>query len=145
MNPGDGLLAVPLRGTAVTWGRPYCRTPGLASGVLLRYRYRVHPTAPQRVALSRAFGMFLARLESQAARAGRTFVKVDRFFPSTRLCSACGALTGPSGLEGLKIREWACGCGAFHDRDRNAEIDIRCEGQRLAREGVLVAAGLADT
>ncbi|WP_204745213.1 RNA-guided endonuclease InsQ/TnpB family protein [Glycomyces paridis] len=85
------------------------------------------------------FGLFVTRLEAKAARAGRTFVKVDRYFPSTRLCSVCGALTGPSGLEGLKVRAWACGCGAVHDRDRNAEINIRREGKRL------VAAGQADT
>ncbi|SDD22243.1 RNA-guided endonuclease InsQ/TnpB family protein [Glycomyces harbinensis] len=82
-----------------------------------------------------AFGMFLTRLESKANRAGRTFVRVDRFFPSTRLCSACGALTGPRGLEGLKVRAWACGCGAFHDRDANAEINIRREGKRMVAEG----------
>lgn len=86
-----------------------------------------------------AFGMFLTRLESKAARAGRTFAKVDRYFPSTRLCSACGVLTGPKGLDGLKVRTWACGCKAEHDRDANAEINIRREGKRL------VAAGQADT
>lgn len=86
-----------------------------------------------------AFGMFLSRLESKAARAGRAFVKIDRFFPSTRLCSACGALTGPTGLAGLRVRLWECGCGARHDRDVNAEINIRREGQRL------VAAGQSDT
>jgi putative transposase len=83
-----------------------------------------------------AAGMFLARLELKAARAGRTFVKVDRYFPSTRLCSECGALTGPQGLEGLKVRTWACPCGAWHDRDVNAEINIRCEGKRLVAEGL---------
>ncbi|WP_156037465.1 RNA-guided endonuclease InsQ/TnpB family protein [Glycomyces tenuis] len=86
-----------------------------------------------------ALGMFLNRLESKANRAGRTFVKVDRFFPSTQLCSACGALTGPKGLGGLRVREWACECGAEHDRDANAELNIRREGKRL------VAAGHADT
>lgn len=85
-----------------------------------------------------AAGMFLARLESKAARTGRTFVKVDRSFPSTCLCSACGSLTGPKGLAGLGIREWACECGAVHGRDRNAEVNIRREGKRLA------AAGQAD-
>ncbi|GAA2134037.1 transposase [Glycomyces algeriensis] len=89
--------------------------------------------------LDAGFGMFLTRLESKASRAGRTFVKIDRYFPSTRLCSTCGALTGPSGLAGLKHRAWRCGCGAHHDRDVNAEINIRREGKRL------VAAGLADT
>lgn len=82
-----------------------------------------------------SFGIFLARLESKASRAGRTLVKVDRYFPSTRLCSGCGALTGPSGLNGLKVREWACECGAVHDRDTNAEINIRREGKRLVAEG----------
>ncbi|WP_025272235.1 RNA-guided endonuclease InsQ/TnpB family protein [Haloglycomyces albus] len=86
-----------------------------------------------------AFGMFLSRLESKSQRTGRTFVTVDRFFPSTRLCSDCGALTGPTGLEGLAVRRWECGCGASHDRDANAEINIRREGRRL------VAAGPADT
>ncbi|MEV3938584.1 transposase [Glycomyces sp. NPDC049804] len=86
-----------------------------------------------------AAGMFLARLESKAKRAGRTFAKVDRYFPSTRMCSACGALTGPHGLQELSIRTWACPCGARHDRDVNAEINIRREGKRL------VAEGLADT
>ena len=88
-----------------------------------------------------AFGMFLTRLESKAARAGRTFAKVDRFFPSTRLCSACGVLAGPGGLDGLKVRQWVCGCGAEHDRDANAEINIRREGQRLA---LAAAEGLPD-
>ncbi|WP_233163422.1 RNA-guided endonuclease InsQ/TnpB family protein [Glycomyces salinus] len=86
-----------------------------------------------------AWGAFLGKLESKAQRAGRTFGKVARDFPSTRLCSTCGALTGPKGLEGLKVREWACGCGTMHDRDQNAEINIRREGRRL------VAEGLADT
>lgn len=91
-----------------------------------------------------ALGRFLALLEAKAARAGRTFVKVDRFFPSTRLCSACGALTGPTGLAGLKIRGWACPCGARHDRDTNAAANILREGQRLANENN-VAAGQAET
>lgn len=47
-----------------------------------------------------AFGRFLTRLESKAARAGRTFVKIDRYLPSTQRCSACGTLTGPKGLGG---------------------------------------------
>lgn len=86
-----------------------------------------------------AFGMFLTRLEVKARRAGRAFIRVDRHFPSTRSCSACGDLSGPSGIEGLRIRTWACKCGAVHDRDVNAEINIRREGKRL------VAAGQADT
>jgi putative transposase len=85
-----------------------------------------------------ALGRFASRLESKAARAGRTFVKVDRFFPSTQLCSACGVLAGPKGRVGLSARAWACGCGAVHDRDVNAALNILREGKR-------VAAGQADT
>ncbi|MEU5873950.1 transposase [Glycomyces sp. NPDC047369] len=79
-----------------------------------------------------AWGSFLAKLESKAARTGRTFVKIDRYFPSTRLCSDCGALSGPTGIAGLEVRRWKCGCGAVHDRDGNAEINIRREGRRVA-------------
>lgn len=52
---------------------------------------------------------------------------------STRACSTCGALTGPTGLAGLKVREWDCGaCGAHHERDVNA-----------ARNALILGAGLA--
>ncbi|MES4907197.1 MULTISPECIES: transposase [unclassified Streptomyces] len=82
-----------------------------------------------------SLGMFARTLEAKCARYGRTFVKVDRFFPSTQLCSACGALTGPKGKAGLKIRTWRCDCGAVHDRDGNAEINLRAEGRRILAEG----------
>lgn len=39
---------------------------------------------------------------------------------TTMTCSSCGALTGPTGFAGLKVRFWECGCGAKHDRDVNA-------------------------
>lgn len=86
-----------------------------------------------------SLGKFARTLEAKCARYGRTFVKVDRWFPSTQLCSRCGALTGPKGREQLHIRTWECGCGAVHDRDGNAEINLRAEGRRI------VVAGRADT
>ena len=46
------------------------------------------------------WGMFLTMLEEKAARYGRTFVKVDRWFPSSQLCSACGIQDGPKPLIG---------------------------------------------
>jgi putative transposase len=53
-------------------------------------------------------------------------VAVDRYAPTTQTCSDCGALTGPSGPSGLKVRQWRCdACGAVHDRDHNAAINIR--------------------
>jgi putative transposase len=79
---------------------------------------------------------FVAMLEYKAARYGRTFAKVDRFFPSSQLCSACGFKDGPKPLD---VREWTCGnCGTVHDRDVNAAINIKTEGRK-------VAAGQAET
>jgi putative transposase len=79
---------------------------------------------------------FVGMLEYKAARYGRTFVKVDRFFPSSQLCSTCGVKDGP---KPLNVREWNCaGCGTTHDRDVNAAINIRTEGRK-------VAAGQAET
>jgi len=84
-----------------------------------------------------SLGMFTRTLEAKCVRYGRVFVKVDRFFPSTQLCSvpSCGSVEGPKGLEGLKIRSWTCSCGAVHDRDENAELNIRREGRRIVAEG----------
>jgi len=84
-----------------------------------------------------SLGMFTRTLEAKCHRYGRVFAKVDRFFPSTQLCSApgCGSIEGPRGLEGLRIRKWTCSCGAVHDRDENAELNIRREGRRIVAKG----------
>jgi putative transposase len=79
---------------------------------------------------------FVTMLEYKAARYGRTFAKVDRFFPSSQLCSACGFKDGP---KPLAVREWTCeSCGTVHDRDINAARNIMTEGRK-------VAAGQAET
>ncbi|MGN9846479.1 RNA-guided endonuclease InsQ/TnpB family protein [Nonomuraea sp. H19] len=65
---------------------------------------------------------FTGMLEYKAKRYGRTFVRVDRFFPSSKLCSACGTVADSMPL---RVREWACPCGAVHDRDINAAINVR--------------------
>lgn len=48
---------------------------------------------------------------------------------STKTCSACGALTGPSGRAGLSVRHWVCSCGTEHDRDINAAINTHLSGR----------------
>jgi putative transposase len=73
-----------------------------------------------------AWGEFLRQLEYKCAWHGRTFVKVDRFFPSSKTCSACGHQ-----LQGLplSVRAWTCPrCGAYHDRDINAAKNTLAEG-----------------
>ncbi|GGY00789.1 hypothetical protein GCM10010358_63360 [Streptomyces minutiscleroticus] len=52
-------------------------------------------------------------------------IAVDRFFPSSKLCSACGAVRNTMPLG---VREWTCGCGAVHDRDVNAVKNILAVG-----------------
>ena len=72
------------------------------------------------------WGIFSRMLEEKAARYGRTFGKVDRFFPSTRMCSVCGAV---GEKKPLHVREWTCTCGTTHDRDWNAATNILAAGQ----------------
>jgi putative transposase len=69
---------------------------------------------------------FTGMLEYKAARYGRTFARVDRFFPSTRMCSDCGRINDKMALN---VREWDCPCGSHHDRDVNAAINIKAAGQ----------------
>lgn len=60
---------------------------------------------------------------------------------STRTCSACGALTGPTGWAGLSVRQWDCSaCGAHHDRDINAAVNTLIAGAGLAHETLATAA-----
>lgn len=60
----------------------------------------------------------------KASRHGAIFVEVDERFTSVT-CSECGALSGPKGQKGLRIRQWKCAdCGTPHDRDVNAARNI---------------------
>jgi putative transposase len=56
---------------------------------------------------------------------GRDLVAIDRFYPSSKVCSTCGALR--DGLP-LTVRAWTCRCGAGHDRDVNAAKNILAAG-----------------
>ncbi|WP_346534405.1 transposase [Micromonospora sp. DPT] len=69
---------------------------------------------------------FTGMLEYKAARYGRTFAKIDRFAPTSQTCSACGRLDGP---KPLNVRSWTCPCGAVHDRDVNAAINVLAQGR----------------
>jgi putative transposase len=64
-------------------------------------------------------------LEYKCAWYGRDLVRTDRWFPSSKLCSACGTIRD---MLPLNIREWACDCGAVHDRDVNAARNILAAG-----------------
>ncbi|GAA0559868.1 RNA-guided endonuclease TnpB family protein [Actinomadura livida] len=73
-----------------------------------------------------AWGEFRRMLEYKAEWYGRTLILVDRWFPSTKLCSECGH---SSGTIPLPCRQWVCEfCGAGHDRDINAARNIIAAG-----------------
>ncbi|MGP4046248.1 RNA-guided endonuclease InsQ/TnpB family protein [Streptomyces sp. 2A115] len=71
------------------------------------------------------WGEFRCMLEYKAAWYGRQVIVVDRFFPSSRLCSVCGSLQDKMPLS---VRRWVCGCGAVHDRDVNAANNLLAAG-----------------
>ena len=76
------------------------------------------------------WGMFTAFLKYKLEEQGKKLVKVDRFFASSQICSACGYKNTKT--KDLAVREWDCPqCGIHHDRDINAAINIRNEGMRL--------------
>jgi putative transposase len=64
-------------------------------------------------------------LEYKSAWYGRELVVVDRFFPSSKLCGACGAIRAKLPLN---VRTWTCACGAVHDRDVNAASNLLAAG-----------------
>ncbi|KPI01858.1 transposase, IS605 OrfB family [Actinobacteria bacterium OK006] len=72
-----------------------------------------------------AWSQLRSMLEYKAAWYGREVIAVDRFFPSSRLCSHCGALAERMPLG---VRTWTCVCGTTHDRDVNAANNLLAAG-----------------
>jgi putative transposase len=76
------------------------------------------------------WGEFVRQLEYKAKWYGRTLVKIDKFYPSSKRCHACGHLLDSLSLE---IRHWVCPeCGVAHDRDLNAARNILAAGLAVA-------------
>lgn len=83
-------------------------------------------------AIARSFGKSVAssshaQLRSMLAykcrAGGRQYIEVPSK-NSTKTCSACGSLSGPTGYAGLSVRRWTCAeCGSEHDRDVNAAVN----------------------
>ena len=75
------------------------------------------------------WGTFTNFLAYKLERRGGKLVEIDRWFPSSKLCSNCFYQIGELPLD---VREWTCPhCNIHHDRDGNAAINIRAEGIRM--------------
>jgi putative transposase len=86
------------------------------------------------------WGRFRSMLTYKADRNDTHLIAIGRFFPSSKLCGACGLVNADLTLAD---REWTCPCGVHHDRDLNAARNIDREGLRLFEQ--IVAAGYAET
>lgn len=84
--------------------------------------------------LSKAFSFqrlnfFFQCLSYKCEKYGIAYVKADKWFASSKICSCCGVKydhsVQPEGQWSLKIREWRCAsCNSYHDRDVNAAINL---------------------
>ena len=79
------------------------------------------------------WGEFRRQLEYKCQRYGRNLVVIDRWYPSSKTCSACGHLLAELSLS---IRHWRCpSCGTRHDRDTNAAKNILAAGLAVSACG----------
>lgn len=84
------------------------------------------------------WGMFSGFLKYKAEKAGKGYVEVNRWFPSSKLCSGC--LSKMPAMP-MKVRGWTCeNCGEVHDRDINAAVNIRNEAKRMLAAGLVATA-----
>lgn len=80
-----------------------------------------------------SWGEFIRQLIYKAEWYGRSLVKINRWFPSSKVCSNCGYIASSMPL---RIREWTCvECKTKHDRDINAAKNILAAGQAVSALG----------
>ena len=90
------------------------------------------------ITLDFSWYQFRSYLDYKMDWKGKYFVLIDRFFPSSKLCSVCGQINNDLKLSD---RVWTCKrCGTTHYRDRNAVVNIKREGIRILQEeiGIMV-------
>ena len=93
----------------------------------------LHPVSvhPARRDAAAGWGEFRRQLEYKCERYGRRLIVIDRWYPPSKTCSACGHLLAELNLS---TRHWTCpSCGARHDRDVNAAKNILAAGLAVAR------------
>ena len=77
--------------------------------------------------LDASFSKICSMLEWKSKIKGKYYYQIDRYFPSSKICSHCGEKTNKT--NNLEIRKWECSkCHSINDRDINASINIMFEG-----------------
>jgi putative transposase len=97
-----------------------------------------HPTLAKAIS-DVGWGEFVRQLTYKAEWYDRTVVAIDKWYPSSKRCSACGHVLGSLSLD---ARQWACPeCGSVHDRDVNAAKNILAAGLAVSASGEAVRPG----
>lgn len=92
---------------------------------------RLARTGMAKPVLDAGWSMLRLQLRYKAMRHGVEYVEADERY-SSRLCSACGARSGPKGIAQLGVRSWVCSsCGVTHDRDHNAALNILASARNV--------------
>ncbi|MGL4497527.1 MAG: RNA-guided endonuclease InsQ/TnpB family protein, partial [Planktothrix sp.] len=88
------------------------------------------------------WGMFGTMLKYKAEKEGKTYIEINRFFPSSKTCHVCLNQVGSLPLD---IRSWTCEhCQTIHDRDINAAVNIKNEALRILSLGTSDTATLRE-
>ncbi|HEV2458904.1 MAG TPA: RNA-guided endonuclease TnpB family protein [Ktedonobacterales bacterium] len=99
-----------------------------------------HPTLAQAIH-DVGWGELVRQLTYKATWYGRTLVAVDKWYPSSKRCSACGHVLGSLSLD---TRSWTCPeCGSIHDRDVNAATNVLAAGRAVSACGEAIRPGRA--
>lgn len=103
----------------------------------LKVKNMIRNPKPAKAIADAGWGELMQQLAYKSEWAGRTFVRIDQFFPSTKRCSSCGHIVPKMPLN---IRTWSCStCGAKHDRDINAAKNIKAAGLAVLAFGDTVS------
>ena len=101
----------------------------------LKIKDMVQNTYMSKSIMDASWYQLILQLKYKSEWSGRTYLKINTYFPSSQICSVCGIKN--AALKNLSVRKWICPCcGSVHDRDINAAKNILKEGlKQLYRAG----------